>query len=77
MTMSNSEARKRFADIKSLQEEAEDELFTVRQERALLKEKYHAALAKGAEAGMSNRKMGEIVGVSEAAIRMYRKRNGL
>ena len=36
---------------------------------------YTAAIQEAIENGLSNRKIGELVGVSEAAIRMWRKRN--
>ena len=38
---------------------------------------YHDAIEAAVYAGWSNVKIGRVVGVSEAAIRMYRKRHGL
>lgn len=38
---------------------------------------YHDAIEAAVYAGWSNVKIGKTIGLTEAAIRMYRKRNGL
>lgn len=52
-------------------------LVRVQKERAALREEYNWWLGKAVEDGYSNNKIAKALGVSETAIRNYRKRNEL
>lgn len=49
----------------------------IRDQRASLKKDYRYWMQKAADAGLSSSKVARCLGLSETAVRLYRKRNGI